>query len=99
MNLNKKSISIIRIIVVIITLIVGSWCVRFGIDYYRCTHKMAPVFAKSTGILDEDIETFNGMFYKIEQKNFTTPLGSIIPMIVERRMYLFGKRIYINCYK
>ncbi len=56
MNLNKKSIS--RIIVVVVTLIVGSWCVRFGIDYYRCTHKMAPVFAKSTGILDEDISTW-----------------------------------------
>lgn len=60
MNLNKKSIKICKILVVIVTLIVGSWCVIFSIDYYRCSHRMSPIFVK-VGELNGDIKSFYGI--------------------------------------
>ena len=40
--------------------------------------------------------TYYGIFYKVEQKRSTTPFGNVTTLVLENRMYLFGKKIYVK---
>ncbi len=93
MNSNKKLINFLKLVFLIVFTVLFAWFVAFCVDYNQYKKLRAPIFVVESH-KEDNVITFNGIFYEVEQYLHTTDLGSTTTLVVEEKMYLFGKRIY-----
>lgn len=92
MKLKKKLISFGKFLFVVSFTIVFAWLVAFCVDFNQYKKLRAPIFVVES-YREDNVITFKGIFYKVEQYLHKTEFGTTT-LVIEEKMFLFGKRIY-----